>query len=164
MTSASHPDGISNTAYDRANALSTRAICAFVRCSSSEMYGAAAEMQTRSRYVMTAIRKPNQRSVTRARDAERVTAGMGTTRIVAELLDGHRCERARQSAPASAAVPVPALRRVVSGPDQRRLRRAADEHGPRLLGRDLFTGRRHLLSRLHAARDPEQRDPRARRR
>ena len=71
MTSASHPEGISNSAYDSANALSTRAICAVVRWSSSVIYGAAAEMQTRSRYVMTAMRKPNQSSVMRARDAER---------------------------------------------------------------------------------------------
>jgi len=48
-TSPSQPDGISNSEYASANALSTTPICTVVRCSSSLMNGAAAEMQTRSR-------------------------------------------------------------------------------------------------------------------
>src|SRR5712671_1113762 len=115
------------------------------------MYGAAAEIQTRSRYVMTAMTKPNQSSVMRARDIG--------GRIVAELPDGHRCGRARQSQTTPPAVSVPALRRLVSRSDQRRLRRAADERGARLLERDLLARRGHLLSRVHAARDSEQPDP-----
>ena len=49
LTSPIQPDGISNSEYASANALKTTPICTVVRCSSSLMKGAAAEMQTRSR-------------------------------------------------------------------------------------------------------------------
>jgi hypothetical protein len=49
FTSPSHPDGISNSEYDSVNALNTTLICRTLRCRSSMMYGAAAEMHTRSR-------------------------------------------------------------------------------------------------------------------
>ncbi len=44
------------------------------------------------------------------------------------------------------------------GPRQHRLRQAPDAERPGLLGRGLRRGRRHLLHRLRAVRDPEQPD------
>src|SRR5204862_246759 len=73
-------------------------------------------------------------------------------------------DRSRARAPAPHPVPVPPLHRRLSRSHQRRLRRAADERRARLLGDDLRLRRGHLLSQLHALRDPEQRDPRTRRR
>ena len=48
-TSPSHPEGISNSEYDKVNALKTTLIWSTLRCRSSMMYGAAAEIQMRSR-------------------------------------------------------------------------------------------------------------------
>src|SRR6185436_14827358 len=111
---------------------------------------------------MTAIRNPNQISVTRARVVPPLTV-VGTTRIVAELSDDHCRHRAREGPPSSAAVPLPPVRRLVSGPDQRRLRRTADERRAGILERDLLARRGHLLPRVHVARDPEQHRPGPRR-
>jgi hypothetical protein len=53
-TSPRQPDGTSKREYARVKALKTRLICSIVRWRSAMMKGAAAEMQTRSRYVTTA--------------------------------------------------------------------------------------------------------------
>ena len=70
MTSPSQPEGISKSEYASANALNTLPICSVVRSRSLVMNGAAAEMQTRSRYVMTASRKANASTPARTRDGE----------------------------------------------------------------------------------------------
>ena len=70
----------------------------------------------------------------------------------------------RESPPPSDPVPLSALRRVVPRSNQRRLRGAADERRPGIFECHLQSRRRHLLPELHAPRDPEQPDPRARRR
>src|SRR6478735_10900309 len=118
------------------------------------MNGAAAEMQTRSRYVTTARRKAKNRTRSRARDPVeglRSTAGIVADRDVS-FAAARSGIRAGEGPPASAPVPVPAPRRLLSRSRQRRVRGAPDERGDRLVRRHLQPRRGDLLPELHAVR------------
>ena len=68
MRSPSQPPGISNSAYAQPNAVNAMPIWIFVSPSPSRIAGAACEMHTRSRYVMTASEIAKNSTTFRARE------------------------------------------------------------------------------------------------